>query len=130
MAHHDPKASSLYQRIGGAQNIDAMIYEFYRRVFADPLLSPFFEEADAQRLRRMQREFFAAALEGPIEYSGMSLREAHAGRGIETQHLARFVEHLMQVLADRGIEEADRYEIVSHINTYADEITGGTTVDG
>ena len=36
----------------------------------------------------------------------------------------------MATLRDRGIGEDDAYDIVSRINTYADEITGESTVDG
>ena len=121
---------SLYERLGGDEVIEEVVYDFYRRIFADPELSPFFEKTDADRLHCMQREFFAAALEGPSGYSGRSLAEAHAGLGIQVRHIRRFVDHLMATLADRGLEESDRYEICSQINTYADEITGTTTVDG
>ena len=74
----------------------------------------------------MQREFFAAALDGPVRYSGRPLHEVHARLGIELRHLSRFLDHMMEVLADSSIDERDRYEIRSRINTYADDITGAT----
>ena len=46
-----------------------------------------------------------SALDGPISYSGRSLVEAHAGRGIEVRHFARFVDHLLATLTDRGFDE-------------------------
>jgi len=99
-------------------------------VLADAELAPFFAEASLPRLRAMQREFFAAALGGPIHYSGMSLAESHAGRGIEPRHLARFVGHLLDTLHSRGADEQDALDIISRINTYAAEITGEVGVDG
>ena len=130
MPEQSSNAGSLYERIGGEQAVEGLIVEFYRRVFADAELSPFFQQVDSERLQRMQREFFAAALDGPIQYSGSSLREAHAGRGIRPRHLGRYVDHLMETLADLGVDEDDRYEVCSRINTYADEITGATSIDG
>jgi len=121
---------TLYERLGGDVAIDEVTFDFYRRVFADPELSPFFEGVAPERLQTMQREFFAAALDGPIRYSGRPLIEVHAGLGVKPRHLSRFLDHLMEAFADRGIGEQDRYEIYSRINTYADEITGSTTVDG
>jgi hemoglobin len=121
---------TLYDRLGGEKAIEEVVQAFYSRVFADPELSPFFTGVAPERLAIMQREFFAAALDGPIRYSGRPLNEVHAGLGIQPRHLARFLEHLMATLADRGITETDRYEIYSRINTYADEITGTTSVDG
>jgi len=115
---------TLYDRLGGDEAIGEMIYDFYRRVFADPELSPFFTGISQDRLQTMQREFFSAALDGPIRYTGRPIHEAHAGLGIELRHLSLFLDHLMETLADRKISEQDRYDIRSQINTYADEITG------
>ena len=124
------EAGTLYDRIGGEPAISGLLQEFYERVLADPELAPFFAETSMDRLREMQREFFAAALDGPIRYSGLSLAAAHSGRGIRTRHLARFVEHLMSTLRSRQIDEQDTLDIISRINTYAMDITGEVGVDG
>lgn len=121
--------STLYERLGGEPAIAAVVQDFYRRVLADPLLVPFFRGVAPDRLARMQREFFAAALEGPIRYSGRPLNAVHGGLGIRPAHLARFLEHLMATLADRALSERDRYDVYSRIHRYADEITGGNEID-
>ncbi len=123
-------SSSLYERIGGERAIGVVLEAFYGRVLADPLLAPFFEGVERDRLRRMQREFFAAALGGPIRYSGRPLNVIHAGLGIRTRHLARFLEHLTATLDDHDLSERDRYDIYSRIHKYADDITGSTAIDG
>ena len=125
----EPK-SSLFERIGGERAVSELVDAFYARVLADDELAPFFEHTSMEKLRRMQREFFAAALDGPPLYTGRSMSEVHAEKGIQTQHLARFVDHLMATLRDLPIDADDAYDIVSRINTYADEITGEATVDG
>ncbi len=122
------ETSTLYERIGGDDAIESLVYAFYRRIFADPELSPFFEGMSQDRLQTMQREFFSAALDGPVRYSGRPLHEVHAGLGIELRHLSRFLDHMMEALSDFPISEQDRYEIRSRINTYADEITGSTPI--
>jgi hemoglobin len=118
----DPR--SLYDRIGGGEAVERFLDAFYGRVLGDPELSPFFENTSMDRLRNMQREFFGAALDGPIRYSGRSLVEVHAGRGIEVRHFARFVEHLLETLKDQGVDEDDVYEVIARVNTYVDQITG------
>lgn len=122
--------ASLYERLGGERAIADLVDAFYLRVLADPLLAPFFEGIEEGRLRRMQREFFAAALGGPIGYTGRPLRTIHAPLGIRTRHLARFLDHLTATLSDREISERDSYDIYTRIHLYADEITGATSVDG
>jgi len=122
---------SLYERIGGEPAVSELMSAFYDRVISDPELRPFFEGVSMDKLRRMQREFFSAALDGPATYSGRPISEVHAGRGIELRHLRRFMDHLLATLRERGLGEDDAYEVVSRIHTYADEITGATGgIDG
>ena len=64
------KQQTLFERIGGDQAISELIHKFYDRVVADPELKPFFKNASMEKIRRMQREFFSAALDGPITYTG------------------------------------------------------------
>jgi len=121
---------SLFDRIGGDRAVESLIGDFYGRVLGDPELRPFFEGVALDKLRCMQREFFAAALGGPIRYTGRPLAQVHAGRGIRPRHLQRFMDHLMETLRGQAIDEDDAYEIVSRIHTYADQITDTTSVDG
>ncbi|MDX1648636.1 MAG: group 1 truncated hemoglobin [Myxococcota bacterium] len=121
---------TLYERLGGEAAITRLMGDFYDRVLADPELAPFFEGVEMDKLRRMQREFFAAALGGPVLYSGRGLAEVHAGRGIEVRHLRRFLDHLFETLRAHDITEVDAYEVVSRINLYADEITGNIPGQG
>lgn len=121
---------TLYERIGGEEAVTSLLTAFYDRVLADPELSPFFTEVPVEKLRIMQREFFSAALDGPIGYRGRGLREIHAGLGIRPKHVRRFLEHLLETLEGQGLDEDDRYDVYSRIATRADDVTGITSVDG
>ena len=118
------KQQTLFERVGGEQAISDLIHEFYDRVFADLELKPFFENVSMGKLRRMQREFFSAALDGPITYSGRPLGHVHHGRGVTKHHFALYVGHLIDTLQDQKINDQDAQEIIGRIRTYADEITG------
>ncbi len=124
------QAQTLFERIGGEETVASLVDAFYARVLSDPELAAFFENTSMNKLRHMQREFFAAALGGPIRYTGRSLSEAHYGRGITVQHLRRFVDHLLATLRAFDLAEEDVYEIATRIDTYADEVLGQATVDG
>ena len=115
---------TLFQRVGGEQAITELIHEFYDRVLADPELKPFFKDTSVDKLRRMQREFFSAALDGPITYTGRPLSHVHHGKGITKYHFARYVDHLIDTLRSRDITEKDVNDIIGRINTYANDITG------
>jgi hemoglobin len=115
---------TLYEIIGGQEVIAQLIHHFYDRVLADPALKPFFEHASMDKIRHMQRQFFSAALDGPITYTGKPLSHVHHGRGITRQHFSLYVGHLLETLEGLEINETDVQDIIGRINTYAGEITG------
>lgn len=118
------KQQTLFERVGGEQAVAKLIQQFYDRVVADPELKPFFKDASMDKIRRMQREFFSAAMDGPITYTGRPLSYVHHGRGITRHHFALYVGHLVHTLQRLEINEQDVQDIIGRINTYADEITG------
>ena len=121
---------SLYERVGGEAGVERLVTAFYAAVLADPKLAPFFREVAIDKLKRMQREFFTAALDGPATYSGRPIAHVHHGRRIKASHMGRFVGHLLNIIEDYGLTEAERDGIISRINIYADEILGGGGLDG
>jgi hemoglobin len=118
------QTSSLYDRLGGDAGIESLVVAFYVRVMADPELAPFFRNTPIDKLHKMQREFFAMALGGPVSYSGKPLGHVHHGRGINAHHFGRFVGCLVQTLEDLGVSEEESSEVIARINSYANEVTG------
>ncbi len=121
---------SLFDRLGGAEHVFEIVSAMYKRVQADEELSPFFARATWERLQRMQFEFMAAALGGPVTYSGAEIQAIHAGRGIKQQHFSKFVGHLADEMEDRGVPRDDIDAVLAQLAMYRDRITGGANVDG
>ena len=121
---------TLFERVGGKQAIAELSDEFYDRVITDPELKPFFKNVSMDKVRKMQREFFSAALDGPINYTGRPLRYVHHGRGITKHHFSLYVGHLINTLHGFALKEQDVQDIISRINTYAEEITGDAVSGG
>jgi len=116
---------TLYERIGGEPVICRLVDRFYDRVMDDPELQPFFRNSSIARLRTMQNEFFSAALDGPVKYSGNDLTSIHRNRGITRYHLGRFVNHLTEVLdSENMVSHRDAMEIVVRIAASSDQIIG------
>lgn len=118
---------TAFDDIGGQEGVDALVQAFYAKVFADPVLRPFFESSDHTKLIRMQQQFFAVALGGPVEYAGGSLRDVHAGRGIDARHLTLFTGHLLETLEERGVARDEAERVVDRVALYADDVIGGGT---
>ncbi len=125
---------SLFVRIGGEAGVEKLVDAFYERVLADEKLAPFFEHVPMDRLRTMQKEFFSEALGGPLFYTGRSLRQVHAGKGIRKRDLRRFTQCLLDTLKaerdDLKLSEQDVKDIYSRIAIEADRITDSVNESG
>ena len=119
--------TSLFDHIGGVTGLTHIVGKFYARVLGDQALRPYFEGVSLDKLRRMQVEFFSAALGGPTVYSGRTMHHAHQGRAISREHFQAFVEHLFESLRDFSLTDEQRYAIIARINTYTDDIVGHST---
>ena len=131
MAENEP---SLFDKIGGEEGVERLVGEFYQRVVSDPELGPFFQRAPIDHLKKMQKEFFSEALGGPLFYTGRSLRQVHAGKGIQREHLLCFIKHLLDTLkaecAELKITDQDVCAIDSRIAIEADRITDDVAESG
>ncbi len=121
---------TLYDRIGGRQAIEKIVTILYDRVLHDESLAPFFANVPIDHLRRMNAEFIASALDGPLQYSGAELVAAHRGRGITRAHFSAFVGHLALALEDHGVGPGDVDAVLGRVATFASKITGDANVDG
>jgi hemoglobin len=107
----------LYDLIGGKRTVWAATEAFYRRVFADDTLRPFFKSTDMAQLRARQSMFISMLLGGRIVYTGKDIHAAHAHsrkQGLNDGHFDRFVGHFREALSEVGVE-ADKVEKVTNL---------------
>jgi len=114
--------TTLYARLGGESGVSKLLMDFYGNVLSDPLLAPFFEHVEMEKLISMQKELFSAALGGPHTYTGKSLKEVHAGLGITLKHFQDFREHLLTTLKDAGLPTDDIHEVVRTVTAMKKEV--------
>ncbi|MBP2706971.1 group 1 truncated hemoglobin [Microbispora sp. RL4-1S] len=120
--------ASIFDQIGGAGAVHATVEEFYTRVVGDPALQGYFADVDMKKLKAHQRSFVAAALGGPQEYRGKSMREAHAGLKIPGEHFDLVVGHLAGALAACGVPAETIGAIASALAPLKAEIVDGAAV--
>ena len=109
---------SVYDAIGGQAALTAAVDEFYGRLLADPVLSPFFPGGVADRHKRYVVTILAEALGGPQHYRGPDIGRAHRGLGISAAHFDLAAGHLVATLDDLGVPRplADRVvEVVAGV---------------
>jgi hemoglobin len=96
---------SVYEEIGGHEAVEAVVADFYDRVFADANLAPYFEDTDRAELYTHQIEFISAVAGGPVEYTGAEMREAHAHLAITDRDFEAVVQHLDSALRDNDVPD-------------------------
>jgi hemoglobin len=115
--------TSLFDRIGGPPAVAAAAELFYRKVLADPALSPYFDDVDMDRQVAQQAAFLTLALGGPHEYTGRDLRTAHAPlAGLTDEHVDLVIVYLAQTLSELGVSAADVATVGAVAESVRDDI--------
>jgi hemoglobin len=97
---------SLYEKIGGAEAVDAAVDIFYRKVLTDESIARFFDSTDMDEQRSKQKSFLTMAFGGPNEYTGKDMREAHAPlveKGLNESHFSSVAGHLQATLEELSV---------------------------
>ncbi|HUL16900.1 MAG TPA: group 1 truncated hemoglobin [Terriglobales bacterium] len=92
--------------LGGEGTLHRAIESFYKKVFADDTLRPFFETTDMAQLLARQRMFVSMLLGGTDSYTGRDISTAHAlarRNGLNDGHFDRFIQHFREALTEAGV---------------------------
>lgn len=106
---------TLYNRLGGAAAVEQLVDELSRRLLDDPRLGPAFAELNLDVLQQHRAAYLAVILDGPEEYEGRSMREAHQPLGLTADDMDAFLVVLRGVLDDAVIDGPDASAVVRAI---------------
>ncbi|MBZ5486826.1 group 1 truncated hemoglobin [Halomonas aquamarina] len=95
--------STLYERLGGQTNIDAIVENFLYRVADDTELVGFFANTNIDKLAASLGSMICDVSGGPCHYEGPPMDRAHQHMGVKDRHFNRLVEHLDAALAAEGV---------------------------
>lgn len=122
------KAPSLYERIGGAPALTAVVDDFVAAAAADPKVD-FTRggqwratDASVAHLKKLLIEFMAQALGGPQKYSGRTMKETHHGMGITRAQFDALAGHLAATLKKHKVPARELDEIMAIAASTAPDI--------
>lgn len=72
-----PGDPELWKALGEGTGLNAILHDFYGRVYEDPRLAPFFHKVTKQRAIEKQYEFLAGLFTGEQKYFGLNPFNAH-----------------------------------------------------
>lgn len=118
-------SSSLFERLGGNQAVNAAVDIFYRKVLADEEVNYFFEDVDMDKQIVKQKGFLTMAFGGPNNYTGKDMREGHrhlVQRGLNDSHVDIIISHLGATLKELGVCDADIQEVAAIANSVRSDV--------
>lgn len=113
---------SLYERLGGAGRIAAVIDDALDRHTVNPLLAPRFAGKDLPRLKQLGTQFFCTGSGGPQAYEGRDMRSAHRGMNISEQEFIAAIDDIVAALQAQGIGPAEVNEVVGILYSMKGEV--------
>ncbi len=113
---------SLYDRLGRKDAIAIVVDDFVANVAADERIKVFFATADIPRLKTMLVDQICEASGGPCKYTGKSMKEAHAGMGVKSEHFDALVEDLVKALDKHEVGEKEKGELLGALGPMKDDI--------
>ena len=105
---------TIYDELGGAPAVTAVVDALYERLLADPELMAYFEGRDTASLKAHQRALVTVALGGTTEeYGGRMMQPAHAGLAITHEAFDKVLDHLQAVLTGAGVAPATSAKVLA-----------------
>ena len=104
--------STLYERLGGHDSINAVVDDFVARCAADDRINGKFARTDIPRLTQMLKDQVCMASGGPCTYAGRSMSETHRGMGVTAGEFDALVEDLVATLNQFGVPQAEQSELL------------------
>src|SRR3954469_16023123 len=90
---------TLFERLGGATVLRAIIERFVDRMFDDLMIGYLFRAADRERVKAKEYEFAARHLGAPVAYTGRPIDQAHRAHRITGGQFMRRLQILKETLA-------------------------------
>jgi len=115
-------SNTVFEKLGGADAIDAAVDIFYRKVLADDRISHFFDAVDMSNQHKKQKAFLTMAFGGPNHYTGKDMRAAHKGMNLTEEHFGAVAEALVATLQDLKVPQPDIDAVVAIAVSVKDDV--------
>ena len=116
------QTKSLYDRLGGADAINALTESWVARVGADDRANGKFVRTDIERLMKEVVDQLCEATGGPCTYTGRSMLETHAGMKVTAGEFDVVMQHLDATLDELNVPKTERDELVSLLRPMRNDI--------
>lgn len=107
---------TLYERMGGADTVNAIVDDFYDRLTHDPRVLHHFDERRLPSLKIAQCNWLTSTLGGETDTPRADLAEAHKHLDITDAQVAAVVGHLDAAIGSAGVDDDLRRQAMAVIS--------------
>ncbi|MDD2761408.1 MAG: group 1 truncated hemoglobin [Methylomonas sp.] len=121
------QTNTLYERLGGEAAVNAAVDIFYDKVLDDYRINRFFDKTDMEKQLEHLKAFMTVAFGGPNDYTGRSLRDAHARlvkMGLNDEHFDIVMGHLGATMMQLNVPEDLIQEAAALVESTRGEVLG------
>ena len=121
---------TIYEAIGGAPAVHAVVDTFYIFLVSHPATAPFFKNVAMGRMRHLQETFISTVLgAGDVKYSGKDMAAGHAHLGITDdvfdQTVALLVSAILHHLPEAPVPIL--HKLLAVVETLREPVVDGST---
>ncbi|MBC2839841.1 group 1 truncated hemoglobin [Robiginitalea sp. SC105] len=120
---------SLYERLGGASGIEALVDDIIELHMTNPVVKARFlplkdDPNHFAEVRQHLINFLASGSGGPEEYTGMDMPTAHRGMNISVSEYYNVVDDIMSALDKHHIDEQSKKDVLYIAYSLKDTMIG------
>jgi len=105
-------AESLFNRLGGAENVSKIANDLVENHLINPAISTRFATVDAAKLKVLADTFITSGTGGPDVYRGKSMIAAHKGMNISATEFMAVLDDALKALSDNGVGQPEQEEML------------------
>jgi hemoglobin len=118
--------ATLYQRLGSATGISALVDDVMAAHMSNPLVSSRFQSIkDLDHAKKMACEFFAAGAGGPAPYTGKDMVSAHKGMNISEQEYLAVMDDIVGAMVKHKLDADTQKDVIAILYSLKGQIIRG-----
>ncbi len=114
--------ASLHAQLGGEDGIARLVAATVAQVHADARISELFAETDDAYFQARLNEFICRLADGPCEYTGLAMPDAHSGMDISEREFNYFVEDLERAMVISGLSISVQNRLLARLARLRSEV--------
>ena len=115
---------SLYERLGGRKNIEAVVYKLWEYVSKDDRINHYFSHTKPEAFAGLLTDFLCVGAGGPCEYKGRTMRETHTGMHITEADFNALAEDTVKALDFYKVPEKEKNEVMNMLAGLKGDVVG------